>query len=320
MEKIFKTKFGSHLYGTDTPNSDLDYKGIFKAPLSDIILGRESSTIFENEKSKRDDGRNNPDAVDCEWIELRRFIKDCLAGQTYALDMLFAPVNMWQPMELFITKPWSEIISNRSKLLSKDVKPYIGYCRHQATKYGLKGSRLGELIRVIEWLNTLPQGDLLSEHIDELSTSEFAWVEEKTFKSQLKDVEQKFLVILDKRYPVNAPVKKMLESLNILREKYGCRAIEAMNNENIDWKAVSHAYRCMYQLAELAETGEIKFPLKDAEKLKAIKLGQIPWKDCNDELYQLMENTIKEVENSKVLPDKPDYKFWDEWIIKQYIS
>jgi len=316
MEKIFKTKFGSHLYGTDTPSSDLDYKGIFKAPLSDIVLGRESHTIFENEESKREDGRNNPDAVDCEWVELRRFIKDCLAGQTYALDMLFTPNNMWE----LNSWDWLEIITFRNKLLSKDVKPYIGYCRQQATKYGLKGSRLGELIRVIEWLESLPQGDLLSEHIKELKNTEFAFVETKFFKSQLKDVEQTFLVVLDKRFPVNATVKKMLESLNILRAKYGSRAIEAMNNENIDWKAVSHAYRCMYQLAELAETGAIIFPLKDAEKLKAIKLGQIPWEKCNDELYQLMEETIKKVENSKVLPDKPDYKFWDEWIIKQYVK
>ena len=316
MEKIFKTLFGSELYGTNTPTSDRDYKGIFKAPLSNIVLGRESHTIFENEESKREDGRNNPDAVDCEWIELRRFIKDCLAGQTYALDMLFANIEMW---ELSSTS-WWEIIGNKQKLLSKDVKPYIGYCRQQATKYGLKGSRLGELIRVIEWLESLPQGDLLSERISKLEESEFAFVETKFFKSQLKDVEQTFLVILDKRFPVNATAKKMLESLNILREKYGCRAIEAMNNENIDWKAISHAYRCMYQLAELAETGTIVFPLKDAEKLKAIKLGQIPWTECNDELYQLMEETIKKVENSKVLPDKPDYKFWDEWIIKQYVK
>ena len=316
MEKVFKCIFGSELYGTNTPQSDRDYKGIFKAPLSDIVLGRESHTIFENEESKRDDGRNNPDAVDCEWIELRRFVKDCLAGQTYALDMLFSPYNMWVEYTCY----WDAIILARNKLLSKDVKPYIGYCRQQATKYGLKGSRLGELIRVIEWLESLPQGDLLSEHISKLEESEFAWVEYKVFKSQLKDTHQQFLVVLDKRFPVNATIKKMLESLNILRAKYGSRAVEAMNNENIDWKAVSHAYRCMYQLAELAETGEIKFPLKDADKLKAIKLGQIPWEKCNDELYQLMEETIKKVENSKVLPDKPDYKFWDEWIIKQYVK
>jgi len=318
MDKIFKTKFGSHLYGTDTPSSDLDYKGIFKAPLSEIVLGRESHTIFENKKSKNETGRNNPDAVDCEWIELRKFIKDCLDGQTYAIDMLFSPVNMWQPTDLFITKIWSEIIDNRDKLLSKNVKPYIGYCRHQATKYGLKGSRLGELIRLIDWLKTLPVQDKLIKHIDNFLESEFIWREQKDMERNGKITKQDFLVILEKRFPVDLIVKRILDSLDNMYQKYGVRAIEAMNNENIDWKAVSHAYRCMYQLAELAETGKIKFPLKDADKLKAIKLGQIPWKECNEELYQLMEETIAKVENSKVLPDKPDYKFWDEWIIKQY--
>ncbi len=29
MNIIFKTLFGSHLYGTDTPESDYDEKGIF---------------------------------------------------------------------------------------------------------------------------------------------------------------------------------------------------------------------------------------------------------------------------------------------------
>lgn len=28
MILLFKTKFGSHLYGLDTPNSDTDYKGV----------------------------------------------------------------------------------------------------------------------------------------------------------------------------------------------------------------------------------------------------------------------------------------------------
>jgi hypothetical protein len=44
------------------------------------------------------------DAVDCEYIELRKFIKDCLNGQTYALDMLFS--NLCE----FKTNVWSDLI------------------------------------------------------------------------------------------------------------------------------------------------------------------------------------------------------------------
>lgn len=316
MKKVFKTKFGSHLYGTDTPNSDLDYKGIFKAPLSDIVLGRETQTIFENNESKSETGRNNPDAVDCEWIELRRFIKDCLAGQTYALDMLFSPSNLWEES----SKEWSSIIENRSKLLSKNVKPYIGYCRQQANKYGLKGSRLGELIRLLNWLKTLPLQDQLIKYIDTFEQSEFVWREQKDMEKNGKITKQDFLVVLEKRFPVNAIVKKMIDSLDGLFSKYGSRAIEAERNNGVDWKAVSHAFRCMYQLEELAETGQIIFPLKDKDFLRDIKLGKIDWNILNDKLYSLMEITIKKVEESKLLPDEPNRNYWNEWIVKDYLK
>ena len=39
MDLLFKTKFGSHLYGLDTPNSDTDYKGIYMPTLSQLLLG-----------------------------------------------------------------------------------------------------------------------------------------------------------------------------------------------------------------------------------------------------------------------------------------
>lgn len=313
MNRLLKLKFGSHLYGTNTPSSDQDYKGIFKAELKDIILGKDSKTIYENEISKGENGRNTSEAVDCEWIELRKFISDCLSGQTYALDMVFAPENMW----IESSPEWRHIVDNKDKLLSKDVKPYIGYCRQQANKYGLKGSRLGELIRLLEWLNTLPKQDQLINHIESFSQSEFLWREQKELNNQGRVIEQDFLVVLEKRFPISATVKKMIESLDSIFAKYGSRAIEAERNNGVDWKAVSHAFRCMYQLEELADTGHIIFPLKEAQKLKDIKLGKIDWNILNDELYSLMERTIKKVEDSN-LPDKPDRKYWDNWIIKHY--
>ena len=33
-----KCKHGSHLYGLNTPNSDIDYKGIFMPDLNELLL------------------------------------------------------------------------------------------------------------------------------------------------------------------------------------------------------------------------------------------------------------------------------------------
>jgi predicted nucleotidyltransferase len=310
--RIVLMTFGSKLYGTNTPQSDTDYKGIFMASLNSIVLGKASKTLHENIVSKNKAGRNAPDAVDSEQIELRKFIEDALNGQTYALDMLFAPMNNW----LEFSDIWVDLVKNRSKLLSKNVRPYISYCRNQASKYGLKGSRLGELIRVKEWLAGLPQNKNLSECSEGFQDSEFVkfvWLVD----NKGKDVP--YLQVLEKKYPVNATVKRILEAITTKFEQYGARAREAMENEGIDWKAVSHAYRCIYQLEELAETGKITFPLIKADYIKEIKAGKKPWKEVNEELFELMESVVQKVENSTILPKEPDRKFWEQWILKQYL-
>ena len=42
---IIKSVFGSHLYGTDTPESDRDYKGIFIPSMEDCVLNQIKNTI-----------------------------------------------------------------------------------------------------------------------------------------------------------------------------------------------------------------------------------------------------------------------------------
>ncbi|MCB0410534.1 MAG: nucleotidyltransferase domain-containing protein [Flavobacteriales bacterium] len=124
MKIIFKTLFGSHLYGTQTENSDKDYKAVYMADIQDILLKKDKDTIQENTKTGNHFGvRNTKDDIDCEYIELRKFLRDAMNGQTYALDMLFAPPMFWIEYD----DVWEGIRENMGKLLSKNVKPFIGY-------------------------------------------------------------------------------------------------------------------------------------------------------------------------------------------------
>ena len=42
---ILKIKFGSHLYGTNTPESDLGIKGVYLPSAHDILLGRVRKSV-----------------------------------------------------------------------------------------------------------------------------------------------------------------------------------------------------------------------------------------------------------------------------------
>jgi predicted nucleotidyltransferase len=45
MDLIVAMRFGSHLYGTATPQSDLDYKAVYLPEARDILVQRVQSTV-----------------------------------------------------------------------------------------------------------------------------------------------------------------------------------------------------------------------------------------------------------------------------------
>ena len=57
---------------------------------------------------------------------------------------------------------------------------------------------------------------------------------------------------------------------------YGTKTQEA-NNQGINFKAISHAIRTLYQLEELLKTGRITFPLRECHELRDIKNGKRSW-------------------------------------------
>lgn len=310
MNVIVKMKFGSHLYGTDTPESDQDFKGVYQAELSDIVLNRQKDSIVSS--TGKDTGRNTKEDVDIEFKELRKFIKDAISGQTYALDMLYAPDDFI----LETSNTWKDLVKNRHRFLSNDMAPFVGYCRQQAGKYGLRGSRLGELLQVIEILKSKPAKDTI-ETVLQTDPNLFSNLEFVKFVNNIniKNPNEIFLDVLGKKFSVRTMIKEILLSLEKMNNTYGGRARLAMENKGVDWKAISHAYRCMYQLRELKTTKNIVFPLKEASYLKRIKSGEIDYAYIQEELYCLMEEVVNMPSD---LPEKADKNYWDKKILEYY--
>src|ERR1700728_5416999 len=134
-ETVVRIKFGSHLYGTNTPESDLDYKSVHIPSGRDILLQRVKGSVC-SQRSKAEGEKNLAGEVDEESYSLQRYLDLLVQGQTVAIDMLFAP----DPLENSII--WREIQANKHRLLTKKSTAFVGYCRTQANKYGIKGSRV----------------------------------------------------------------------------------------------------------------------------------------------------------------------------------
>ena len=321
MNKIIEIKFGSHLYGTDTPESDLDLKSIFLPSAREIVLGRYSKTLNVS-RPKQAFERNTKDDVDMESFSLDRFLDLLTQGQTVALDMLFAPLGMcrYASSEVWM---FSEVYNNRVQLLNRNVNSFVGYAKQQAAKYGLKGFRVGALRATTELLASLPLHDKLKLHKEALD----AFVSEHTrdngapikyTEGQGPNGESEILFeCCDKKVSLNANVKYAKSIYDKMFEAYGHRALLAEKNEGVDWKALSHAVRVNSQAQELLLTSQITFPRPDRTLLLQIKKGELPYKQVSEIIEQGLEN-LKEAQLNSILPEKPNYEWADDFIYSIY--
>lgn len=305
---VFSTIFGSHLYGTSTPTSDRDVKQIHKDSLADIILKRGHDNISNNDNTtpKKVEGE-----LDFESKELRQYINDCLKGQTYALDLLFSPKNLWQSE----SKIWNIIQDNKDKLVTRNIKPFIGYCQGQARKYSDKSTKLDELISFRIFLEDKDMSGTLGEAIGN-EVLEYKHIKVyKKFNSSSKQHDD-MLQVADSDYPLHRKLSEVMRSVRDKVDSYGKRSQLARVANGCDYKAFYHAFRVCWELEELLTTGKITFPLLRRNELMDIR-NQTFGREAIEEWL------TKEIERVLTIPNnlpEPNYTFWEDKILEIYLE
>ena len=321
MKTIMKGYFGSHLYGTSTPESDVDFKEIYVPHARDILTGNVKEHMSKN--TNNTSSKNTKDDVDHELYSLKYFFKLAADGETVALDMLHTPQSLVVKSDL--PDVWKYIQDNRSRFYTTNMKSYLGYVRKQASKYGVNGSRLAVLRQALkrsnEWGQYFDNGAVirLSHMKNVLPVGEFAsWVETENEKTG----KQTFYNLLDRKFQDTLTNKEFNAILVKLEENYGERARKAEANEGIDWKALSHACRGGLQLLEIYKTGDLVYPLQDAPFILDVKLGKHTFKT----VQEFLEDIVDQVEHASEqaakngMQQKVDMSFWDDFLEQVYLE
>ena len=304
---IVNMKFGSHLYGLNTPTSDVDYKGIFMPTLEELLLGTYPKTIVTSTGPEH--AKNSANDVDTEVISLPNFIKHACTGETFAVDMLHCE-NPESDSPI-----WQELVANRTKFYSKNLKAFVGYVKQQAAKYGVKGSRLADIKGAIDSLFYLESHLTLDKVKDKLYFGKYAEWKVKPNPSAGHDNE--FYLVNGKMYQSTNTVEYTVIRLQQMYDGYGHRAKLAEQNEGIDWKAMSHALRAGYQARDIYKDGDFSYPLKETEFLKQVKTGKLVFDQVANELESLVAEIEMLSENSN-LPEHVDTEFWNKWLFSVY--
>jgi len=299
---VVEMVFGSHLYGTDTPESDRDYKGVVLPTREEVLLGKIPNTLSSS--TGDNDMKNVKGDVDRDWYSLHYFIKLACAGETCVLDMLHAPENM-----LIQTSPiWGYIIMNRHLFYTKSLKALVGYARRQAAKYGIKGSRVGAMEKAIAGLNEFGDQELrLCDIWDTLPVGEHL--------HKFDEDPWRMYQVTGRKFVERMKVEEVLGIVQSNYDKYGARARDAAENKNVDWKALSHAIRAAMEIIEILEDGTITFPLKEAEYLKDVKLGKLDYATVVAPHLESLLERCEQAATASGLQEKVDRSFWDHVII-----
>lgn len=320
---IVQMVHGSHLYGTNTPESDKDYKGVFLPRFSDILLRTHPDSITQSTKKRDVAGeKNGKDDVDTQLYSLHKFIDLASKGETVAIDMLHAPMKYLEKTSW----EWNYIVNNKDRFYTKNMKSLLGYAARQAHKYGVKGSRLAavkDVVRCMEeamaTLTCAPEpfiiGEVRMKHITEfLPTNEYCYFTETDGANGEKET---VYVVAGKMLQMTASVTHYLPMLDAFINEYGGRARMAEQNQGVDWKALSHAYRACYQALHIYRDGGFEYPMPETDILLEIKTGKMPFDKVASGLEELIVY-VKELADQSSYPDHVDMHFWQNRMMEIY--
>ncbi len=326
---------GSHLYGTNTKDSDVDTRGVFLLP-TEYILG-----FFRNCFKIEDK------ITDTVYHEMKSFFKFAIKSNPNIIEFLFIPSD-----KMLKSSPvWEMIVENRDLFLSnkakntfsgyafaqmKRIKHHRAWLLHPPKKkpvredFGMPSNdrsllskeKIGAFNEIIAaYLQQIGRYHSLKDELYELNKTH-------NYKAIIKNINELDFNALKEIAPFNDNIMQALEKekaytnaltqwqhyQNWLKNRNPFRAkLEA--KFGYDTKHGLHLYRLVDECRELMTTGKITFPRPDREHLLAIKDGIYTFEQLLEK-FEKVNNELEEIQRHSILPDKPQVTKIDDMCIK----
>jgi hypothetical protein len=291
---LLLTKSGSMLYGTNTPSSDTDYKGVY-LPYKESLLLQKTTEFIKLDTNKTGKANTSED-IDCHIDSIHKWLHLLEKGETNALDTLF---SLWTDKVEYVDPRFEKVLKdNYLSFITSNPHAFVGYCISQTKKYNIRGTRYNELLEFVTYLRELPLEpetkmftfiDHIKQHLTTNSDKYIKFVQAPGPRGA-KIEEWTYLEVLGRKFADNITLEYLDQKCTEMLNSYGSRVVG--NTDAIDWKAMSHAVRVILEVEELLSTSFIKFPLKDAEFIKQVKAGNVEI----DKVQQLLTQKIELVD------------------------
>jgi predicted nucleotidyltransferase len=291
---VMETITGSYLYGTSIETSDKDYCGIFIAPIDYYFGLKNVKEIDLSITSKNEMGKNTTDAIDRKFYEIKNFIKLASDCNPNIMEMLFVNDEQMISQSCY----WQDIMHVKQSFIHKGLfHRFLGYAYSQKKKMIVKLDNHKSFEYVKDILEKADPTDTLHHVKDKL----------------MKYFNGEFLVVGDIKIPLGVLNKKALSIINKRFSNMSHRK-ELIRKYGYDLKFASHLIRLTLEGIELLETGNLIFPLKERGLILDIKTGKYQLNEIL-EMFDSLEEDIKQANDKSSLPKKPDFQKLNNMII-----
>ena len=317
---VYVTQYGSKLYGTDNPNSDTDYKGIFIPNQQSVILKQDIEHY--NFNSNDTNTKNSKDDIDLQLFSIYKWFNLLKKGETGAMDILFSLFR--EDTQVYNDTNFTKIIiQNYKKFYNKNLHSFLGYCVGQSKVYNIRGERFNELHIFVEYFNALvkEQGENKLESMFPLVENMFnttvykyiKFVSAPTSRGSGEAKEGIYIEVLGKRFLGTVSIKYFSEKITEMEEQFGNRA--RASAKGVDFKALSHAVRVIDEVEELIDDEFITFPLNNRVYVTSVKEGNEKLEDVMNYIDQKL-NVVQEKLEKSLLQEKSDEAFMNALLLK----
>lgn len=332
---IFKAVVGSQSYGTSTPESDIDYKGIYIQDNNEIL----SMRYKEQFQVSKDE---------C-YFEIRRILELMASANPTVIELLFSPDDC-----IIVDSPqYRKLREVRDKFLTKKCgDSFGGYAVAQIKKAkGLDKKMNWEKERIErkdvmdfcwvavdegsiplkEWLEIFghKQEDCGLTAIDHMTDCYHLYLSHgDKFKGVIvEDSNQLRLTAVPKGYTPDAVVyynwreySKHCREFREYQEWLECRNTQRYvdvenHNQKIDGKNLMHCRRLLDMAMEIAETGTLTVKRPNAEYLLQIRKGKVSLEEVIDQAEADLKKLDDLFKNCS-LPDEIDKDFVNDLLLE----
>ena len=309
---ILKVRVGSHLFGTNTPDSDLDLYGIFM-PAEEIIFGfQRCENVKLDIVDKDESGRNTKDAIDYQLCEYRKFIELALANNPNILHILFVnneniiKINEWGKRLLEVASLFPHKGAHHR---------FIKYADSQMHKMRIKPEKYNELQIGLSILDKFTKDKVMADVIN--SEYNLSGINNRLGSYGISIFKErnnnKHIICGDLQIERGTGVTKARKMIQQRLDKFTHRK-ELYERYGFDVKYASNLIHLLMESIELMNEGKIKYPLSYRQDIIDVKNGKYTLEEIIEWAEQLKEESRIAYEKSS-LPKDPNFSQIEQFTI-----